>query len=103
MIARIWSAEATQSNAPAYAAHLKARVLPDLSKVEGYLGAMLLERPVADAMEIIVITYWRSAESVRGFAGDDSGRAVVADEAASLLTRFDRHVSHYEVLMTDRI
>ncbi len=101
MIARIWSAQTTPTQAPEYAAHLKTQVLPALRAVDGYGGAMLFERGVGDAMEIIVITYWQSLDSIRGFAGDDLERAVVADEAAVLLTQFDRRVRHYEVAVKD--
>jgi len=60
-----------------------------------------LERAVPDGVEILVLTFWRSLDAVRGFAGDDLGRAVVAEEAAALLTRFDREVRHYEVAVRD--
>ncbi len=103
MIARFWSAQATPAQAPAYADHLRSQVLPVLRKVDGYSGATLLQRPASDSVEIIVITFWQSVDSIRGFAGDDPERAVVADEAASLLTRFDRRARHYEVVATDRV
>ncbi len=101
MIARIWSAQTTPAQAPAYAEHLRTAVLPILNKVEGYAGAMLLEREVADAVEIIVITWWRSPDAIRGFAGDDLEGAVVADEAAPLLSRFDRRVRHFDLALRD--
>jgi heme-degrading monooxygenase HmoA len=50
---------------------------------------------------VVVVTFWRSAEAVRAFAGDDPEQAVVADEAAALLTDFDRRVRHYEVVVED--
>ena len=103
MIARFWSAKANPAQAPAYASHLKSRVIPALRKLDGYSGAMLLERPCTDEVEITVITYWRSLDSIRGFAGDDAETAVVADEAASLLTEFDRRARHYDVVVTDRV
>jgi len=62
---------------------------------------MLLEREASGGVEIIVITLWRSLDSIRGFAGVDLEKAVVSDEAASLLTRFDRRVRHYELVMKD--
>jgi hypothetical protein len=37
-------------------------------------------------------------EAIRAFAGDDPGVAVVADDAAAALVRFERTVSHFEVL-----
>ncbi len=103
MIARFWSAHAKPAQAPAYAEHLRSHVLPILKKVDGYSGAMLFERPTFEEIEIIVVTYWRSLDSIRGFAGDDAETAVVADEAASLLTQFDRRARHYEVVVTDKV
>jgi heme-degrading monooxygenase HmoA len=101
MIARLWSAQTTAAQAPAYVDHLRSQVLPAVRKVDGYVGALLLERAVPDGVEILVLTFWRSLDAVRGFAGDDLGRAVVADEAAALLSRFDREVRHYEVAVRD--
>jgi heme-degrading monooxygenase HmoA len=64
---------------------------------------MLLEREVSDAVEVIVLTFWHSLDSIRGFAGADLEGAVVAEEAAALLTEFDRRVRHYEVAVEDEM
>jgi heme-degrading monooxygenase HmoA len=101
MIARFWSAQATRTHASSYADHLRNQVLPALREVDGYSGAMLLEREISDGVEIIVVTLWRSLDSVRKFAGADLEQAVVSDEAASLLTEFDRRVRHYELVAKD--
>jgi heme-degrading monooxygenase HmoA len=101
MIARVWSAQTTPAQAPAYARHLREQVLPALRQVPGYVGAKLLERALAGAIEIVVITFWESAEAVQRFAGADLEEAVVAEEAAALLTRFDRRVRHYEVVVEE--
>jgi heme-degrading monooxygenase HmoA len=101
VIARVWSARTTTARAPAYADHLRAHVLPALRGLEGYAGAQLLERDASGATEIIVITYWRSLDAVRSFAGADMEQAVVAEEAAALLTDFDRRVRHYEAEIFD--
>jgi|SRR5579884_3060595 len=103
MIARIWSAQTTPAQAPAYIAHLQTKVLPAVRAVDGYGGALLLERAVPDAVEIIVLTFWQSVESIRGFAGADVEEAVVAEEAAALLTQFDRRVQHYEIVVQDEV
>jgi heme-degrading monooxygenase HmoA len=76
-------------------------VLPELVALEGYAGAMLLQRVIPEAVEVVVITWWRSLAAIRSFAGADLERAVVAEEAAGLLTRFDRRVRHYEVVVED--
>ena len=103
MIARVWSARATDTLAPEYVEHLKTRVLPRVRTVDGFAGAMLLRRAVPGAVEIMVITFWRSVDAIRGFAGDDLEGAVVAQEAAALLTQFDRRVRHYEVAVKDDV
>jgi hypothetical protein len=64
---------------------------------------MLLERAAPAAVEITVLTFWRSLESIRGFAGADLEGAVVAEEAAALLTQFDQRVRHYEVALEDDV
>ncbi len=101
MIARFWSAYSTPEQAPAYVYHLKTRVLPELRKLEGYSSAMLLERQADSGIEIIVLTFWESLQSIRAFAGDDQERAVIADEAAALLTSFDQRTKHYHLQILD--
>lgn len=103
MIARMWSAQTTPAQAPAYVEHLRTQVLPAIRMVDGYGGTMLLERASPGATEVIVITFWRSIESIRGFAGADLEGAVVAEEAVALLTRFDQRVRHYEVAVKDEV
>jgi hypothetical protein len=53
-------------------------------------------------VEILVTTRWRSLQSVRYFAGENLDAAVVADEAARVLTGYDRVVRHFELELTDR-
>jgi len=103
VIARFWSAETTQAQAPAYRHHLTTHVLPTLRKVDGYAGTMLLQRDEADSVELVVITLWQSLDSVRQFAGSDVQQAVVGDKATPLLNRFDQHVRHYELVVNDRV
>jgi hypothetical protein len=92
MIARFWSAHTTPALAPTYAGHLRNQVLPTRRTSDGSVSAMLLERKISDGVEIVVIAWWQSLESRRGFAGADLESAVVAEEAAALLAEFDRRV-----------
>jgi heme-degrading monooxygenase HmoA len=101
MIARIWTATTTPAWAPAYAEHFRSHVLPALRTIDGNRGAILLQRAIPDAVEIQVITFWHSTDSIRSFAGPDIETAEVSEEAAALLTQFDRRVRHYEVAVAD--
>ncbi|HEV8581898.1 MAG TPA: antibiotic biosynthesis monooxygenase [Thermoanaerobaculia bacterium] len=101
MIARVWTARTTPANSAAYREHLEQRVLPALRAIEGYAGATMQSRTDGEGVEVVVTTRWSSLEAVRRFAGDDFERAVVAEEAAALLTAWDRRVRHYEIVLND--
>ncbi len=96
-IARHWSARATEAQLPKYLEHFSKNVLPELRRVNGFLGASVSVRHAESEAEIFVQTTWRSLEAIRTFAGSDLEAAVVAPEAAALLTDFDRRVRHFEI------
>lgn len=100
-VVRQWSARTTDAQWPSYLDHFSKNVLPELRRVNGYLGATLFVRHTAGTVEILVETSWRSLESIRNFAGPDLESAVVADEAAAVLTDYDRRVRHYEIAIAD--
>ena len=97
MIARLWSARTTAALSHLYLDHFRQSVQPNLSKVAGYAGATVLTRLMPQGIEILVTTLWQSYDAIDAFAGPDRESAVVAAEAAALLTDFDRRVRHFEV------
>jgi uncharacterized protein YciI/heme-degrading monooxygenase HmoA len=101
-ILRRWSACTTEAQLPKYLDHFSKNVLPELHRVPGYLGAIVSHRHRENEVEVVVETTWRTLESIRNFAGPDLEAAVVAAEAAALLTSFDRRVQHSEIAITDR-
>jgi heme-degrading monooxygenase HmoA len=101
MIARLWSARASSPQCRAYLEHFDGSIVPKLRELEGYVGATVLTRSADREVEILVATLWRSMEAIQQFAGPDVQAAVVAEEAAALLTEFDRRVRHFEVVSTD--
>jgi heme-degrading monooxygenase HmoA len=99
MIARLWSAHTTPALSDSYLNHFEQTVQPQLRKLSGFFGATICTRPLPGAVEILVITYWQSFAAIDAFAGADRESAVVAPEAAALLTDFDKRVRHYEVAL----
>jgi heme-degrading monooxygenase HmoA len=98
MIARVWTAHAAKNNLRAYTTHFSDHVLPELKKCAGFVSAQLFTREeTAGNCEIVVTTFWNSMQSIDAFAGADREAAVVAPQAAALLTSFDHRVRHYEV------
>ena len=103
MIARLWSARTTTAQSTRYLEHFWQSVVPALRKFDGYVAASVLVRTYRDSVEILVTTVWQSYQAIDAFAGTDRETAVVASEAASLLTDYDRRVRHYEVAQMDGV
>ena len=103
MIERVWSARTTREGASKYADYFGRVVLPELTAIAGYRGARVLERELNGGIELVVITRWQALDAIRAFAGDEFDRAVVHDEAAALLTDFDRRVRHYGVVVDEAL
>jgi hypothetical protein len=100
-ISRVWTARTTPEKWHLYREHFAKNVLPELRAISGYLGATLFVRNIGEHKEILVETFWRSLEAIHLFAGVDLETAVVAEEAAAILTEYDHHTRHYEIVITD--
>jgi len=96
MIARHWRGLAKSDRAADYEAHLRSETLPALEKMRGFLGADVLKRAVEGGMEFLVITRWKSIESIEQFAGADAEAAVVPPNAQAMMIDYDRRARHYE-------
>jgi heme-degrading monooxygenase HmoA len=102
VIARVWFARATLARSPAYVEHFSNRVLPDLRALNGFAGCSVSTQTQGDTVEIMVVTHWKSLTAIKAFAGNDHEAAVVAPEAAALLTDYDRRVRHFEIALTQQ-
>jgi len=101
-ILRRWSARTTEAQLPMYLDYFSKKVVPELRRVSGYIGANVSLSRLESEVEIVVETTWRSLESIRAFAGRDLEAAVVSEEAAALLTSFGPRVCHSEIALADR-
>jgi uncharacterized protein YciI/heme-degrading monooxygenase HmoA len=99
-IARHWAARTTEAQLPKYLEHFSKHVLPELRRANGFLGATVSVRHTATEAQVFVETAWSSLDAIHAFAGADLEAAVVAPEAAALLTDFDRRVRHSEIVIS---
>lgn len=97
MIARTWRGRAIAAHAPAYVRHFTANVVPELKRLPGNRGALLLQRPTGGETEFMTVTLWESRDVIRAFAGDDISKAHVEPQARAVLSTFDEHADHYEI------
>jgi len=98
VIIREWRGRASPERAAAYPRHFHDNVVPELLKLDGFVGAHLSRRDLGSRLEFLVLTRWQSMDAVRAFAGADVGRAVVEPGAVAALTDYDDHVRHYDVI-----
>jgi heme-degrading monooxygenase HmoA len=98
MIARMWRGWADGDKAAAYEAHFREEVQPTLRGGPGCHGAYLLRHDGADGVELVTIALFDSLADVRGFAGEEYERAVVAPTAQAALRDYERTVRHYEIV-----
>ena len=78
--------------------HVETAVFPKLQRLEGYVGGRVLRRTLDQRVEFMVLTEWSSLTAIRAFAGDALDRAVVEPEAQAILSDYDTHVEHFEVV-----
>jgi heme-degrading monooxygenase HmoA len=64
------------------------------------MRAELFTRQLGSKAEIVVTTVWKDLTAIEAFAHPDREAAVVAPEAATLLSDYDRRVRHYEIALT---
>ena len=96
-IARVWRGATSRDNAAAYQQHLRTDTLPGLERLDGYRGAYVIRRELADEVEFVVVTLWDSIDAIRGFVEADYRVAVIPAEARRLLSAFDEMATHYDV------
>ncbi|AXB42231.1 antibiotic biosynthesis monooxygenase [Amycolatopsis albispora] len=105
MILRVWHGWAAGTRAAAYEELLTTEIAPGILRrgIPGLRELSVLRREpdessVDGLTEFVTTMTFDDWAAVRTFAGDDLTGAVVPPEARALLTRFDEHSQHYELV-----
>lgn len=100
MIARIWHGWTTLQNAAAYQRLLLTTIFPGIEarSITGYRGIRLDRRDVPDGVEFVTTMLFSSMEAIGEFAGPAHTASVVPASAQALLSRYDAHATHYEIV-----
>jgi heme-degrading monooxygenase HmoA len=96
VIARTWRGWTSRENADPYERFLRHSLVPEMRLLDGFRGAHILRRDVADGVEFVTVTMFESLDAVRAFAGADYETPVIEPEAARLLSRYERQAVHYD-------
>lgn len=98
MISRHWTGVARRDCEAAYQDHLVADTFPAIRKIKGFVDASILKRLVANGIEFLIVTRWKSMDAIGKFAGDDAEAAVVPALVRKMMVEYDARVRHYEVV-----
>ena len=98
LIARAWKARCPKRHEEGFIKYLYETGIKDTSATKGFQGAQIFQRTVKDESEITLITYWDNMESIKDYAGEDIGVAVLYPEDVKYELNPDYHVNHYEVI-----
>lgn len=98
MIAREWKCRVPEAHAEGFTAYLHETGVRDSSATPGFFGAQILRRSLTGKVELTLITYWDSLDSIKAFAGANISRARLYPEDEVYELEPDVDVLHYEVI-----
>jgi len=96
-ILREWRGVIRRSHKDEYVNYIKDTGLDDYRATPGNLGASIAVRDLDETRtEVITLSWWRSLDDIRGFAGDDIDIARYYPLDDKYLLERPRTVQHYE-------
>ncbi len=102
MIARVWRGWVATDRAGDYIEYIGRTGLAEYRQTPGNLGAEMWTRELGDGRtEVVTLSWWESADAVRGFAGDDIDQAVFYPDDDLYLIDRETTVTHYQVAGRD--
>jgi len=98
MILRRWHGTIRTAQREAYAAYIEDTGGSDYTSTPGNLGFQMLFRDLGDGTsEVTTLSWWRSMEDIKGFAGDDVEAARYYPQDDAYLVERPEKVEHHEV------
>jgi antibiotic biosynthesis monooxygenase (ABM) superfamily enzyme len=100
MICRLWRGWTTPENAGAYEQIVRNEVIPEIEarRIPGFRHIDLMRREVGGEVEFQTLMWFDSLEAIKAFMGEDYTVSHVPEAARAVLSRFDSHAAHFEVL-----
>lgn len=99
MILRRWRGVIRTADRDAYRDYIARTGGTDYSSTPGNLGFQMLFRDLGDGTsEVTTLSWWRSLDDIRGFAGEDIEVARYYPEDDRFLLERPQGVEHHEVV-----
>lgn len=99
VILRKWTGRIRTSEEAAYVAYVRETGADDYATTPGNLGHQILLRDLGDGTsEVTTLSWWRSMDAIRAFAGPEPEIARYYPEDDRFLLDRPKHVEHYRVM-----
>lgn len=99
-VAREWKGRVAPARADEYYQYLRQGVAK-IRSTPGSLGAQVMRRDEAGAVEFTVISYWESRKAIEAYAGQDIEKPHHLPRDRELLLELPTRVLHYDVTYAD--
>jgi heme-degrading monooxygenase HmoA len=96
-VARIWHGRTPDARAAAYYDYLMREGISKLEKIPHNQGVDVLTRSRDGVTEFTVISYWRSLDDIKAYAGNDIEKTHNLPRDAEMLLELEPNVRHFEV------
>lgn len=102
LVARIWHGRTLTTRADEYATYLQEAGVRKIEAIPGNLGAQMLRRTDGKVTEFTVISYWKSREDIKKFAGADIEKTHNLPKDPDYLLELEPKVKHFDVVYDGR-
>lgn len=97
MIAREWRCVCPADNINEFIPYLSITGIKDAKNTPGFKGAEIFIRDAGASIEVTLITFWESMDSISAFAGENIEKAVLYPDDYKYGISSDLIVKHYTV------
>jgi heme-degrading monooxygenase HmoA len=101
-VARMWHGRVPDARAAEYEDYLRREGITKLEAIPGNLGVDLFTRSRDSVTEFIVISYWRSLDDIKAYAGADIEKTHNLPRDPEFLIDPEPNVRHFDVRLSDR-
>jgi len=101
-VARMWHGRVPDARAAEYETYLRREGITRLEAIPHNLGVDLFTRSGDGVTEFMVISYWRSLDDIKAYAGADIEKTHDLPRDKEFLIELEPTVRHFTVRLSDR-